>query len=119
MILTADQLIGATVSFSNNKTAVIDGEQLDADEFDTSAIIFDPQTSKIYIAAVYSDTVDGSAGVYFISTSDFYITSLNLKPVEKIKIPKPTTNDSGKFLTVGMNGNPVWTSISDAEGGSY
>ena len=117
--LAADQFMGATVSISNGYMAVVDGKQLATMESDDSAAILDPQTSKIYIGVLYSDTDSGSAGVYFRATSDYYITSLNLKPVEKIKIPKPTTNDSGKFLTVGMNGDPVWTSISDAEGGGY
>lgn len=34
-------------------------------------------------------------------------------------ILNPTTSNSGKFLTVGTNGKPTWTSISNAEGGSY
>lgn len=34
-------------------------------------------------------------------------------------ILNPTTSNSGKFLTVDTNGKPTWTSISNAEGGSY
>ena len=119
MIVTKDQLTGATVSFSNNNTAVVGGELLALYDYGENAQIYDRRTDDIYIGILRMDTDMASAGVYFISTSDFYITSLNLKSVEKIKIPKPTANDSGKFLTVGMNGDPVWTPISDAEGGGY
>ena len=119
MIVTKDQLTGATVSFSNNNTAVVGGELLALYDHGENAQIYDRQTDDIYIGILRMDIDKASAGVYFISTSDFYITSLNLKSVEKIKIPKPTANDSGKFLTVGMNGDPVWTSISNAEGGGY
>lgn len=119
MIVTKDQLTGATVSFSNNNTAVVGGELLALYDYGENAQIYDRRTDDIYIGIIRMDIDKASAGVYFISTSDFYITSLNLKSVEKIKIPKPTANDSGKFLTVGMNGDPVWTSISDAEGGGY
>ena len=34
-------------------------------------------------------------------------------------ILNPTTSNSGKFLTVDANGKTIWTSISNAEGGSY
>ena len=34
-------------------------------------------------------------------------------------ILNPTTSNSGKFLTVDTKGKPTWTSISNAEGGSY
>ena len=34
-------------------------------------------------------------------------------------VPESTTSDSGKFLTVGTDGKPAWTSISNAEGGNY